>query len=61
MMFGKKINLTLYCLVLSVYTVAAFHLPFFRYLIQHVDGGANAAVLTISALVLLLAVDFLFY
>ncbi len=61
MMFGKKISLTLYCLVLSVYTVAAFHLPFFRYLTQHVDGGANATVLTVSALILLLVVNFLFY
>ena len=61
MMSGKKTSLSLYCLVLSLYTAAAFHLPFFRYLTQHVEGGANAIDLTVSAFIILLAVNYLFY
>ena len=57
MMSGKKTSLSLYCLVLSLYTAAAFHLPFFRYLTQHVEGGANAIDLTVSAFIILLAVN----
>ena len=61
MIFKKKASLQAYSLVLSVYTVCAFHFPFFGYLLQQVEGGFNAVVIFGTALLLLLAVNFVFY
>ena len=60
-LFGKKVSLTAYCLVLSLFTLVAFHGPFYRRLLQSVDGGFNGVVLAVSAAVLLFALDFLLY
>ena len=60
-MIPRKASLTAYSLVLSLYTACAFHLPFFRYLTSHVEGGFNGVLLTVSAAVLLVAVNFLVY
>ena len=57
----KKASLTVYCLVLSLFTLVAFHGPFFRRLAESVDGGFNGVVLAVSAAVLLFALDFLLY
>lgn len=57
----NKAPLPRYCLVLALYTVAAFHLPFFRYLLQQLSGGTNAVVLALSAFLLLLCADYLVY
>ena len=59
--FAKKASLTVYCLVLALFTLVAFHGPFFRRLLQNVDGGANGVILAVSAAVLLFALDFLLY
>ena len=56
-----KTSLTAYALVLSAYTVCAFHIPFFKYLLSHVQGGANGVFLFVSAILLMLALDFFFY
>ena len=60
-LFSKKASLTVYCFVLSLFTLVAFHGPFFRRLLQSVDGGANAVILAVSAAILLFALDFLLY
>ena len=60
-LFKHKASLTAYCLVLSVYTVAAFHVPFFRQLAENLEGGFNAVLITVGALLILLALDFLLY
>ncbi|MBR3989644.1 MAG: DUF1705 domain-containing protein, partial [Bacteroidales bacterium] len=57
----KKASLTAYSLVLSLYTACAFHLPFFRYLTGHLEGGFNGVLLTLSAAFLLVAIDFFVY
>jgi len=57
----KKASLTAYSLVLSLYTACAFHLPFFRYLTGHLEGGFNGVLLTLSAAFLLVAIDFVVY
>ena len=59
--FRDKAPLVLYCLVLAAFTVAAFHIPFFRHLLCCLEGGFNGVVLVVSAGVLLLALDFLLY
>lgn len=57
----EKVPLGRYCLALSVYTVCAFHFPFFSYLRQHLEGGFNGVVLFTTALLLLVAVNYAFY
>ena len=59
--FKEKISLSAYCLVLGVYTLAAFHVPFFSHALQHVEGGFNGVVIIATATVLLLGMDFLLY
>ena len=60
-LFSRKASLTTYCLVLSLFTLVAFHGPFFRHLLQSVEGGFNGVILAVSAAVLLFALDFLLY
>ena len=57
----KKMKLWLYCLVLSIFTVAAYHLPFFRHLVGCIDSGFNGVVLFASAALILLVLDFFLY
>lgn len=59
--FHKKASLALYCLALSVFTVVAFHFPFFKHLSTCLEGGFNGVVLSVSAALLLLSLDFLLY
>lgn len=56
-----KTSLWKYCLVLSVFTVLAYHLPFFKHLLSVTDRGFNGIVLICSAALILLLLDFLLY
>ena len=60
-LFRKKASLTAYSLVLSLYTLAAFHVPFFSHALQRIQGGFNGVLIIASAAVLLLCMDFLLY
>ena len=60
-LFGKKTSLAGYSLVLALFTLAAFHAPFFRRVLQNVEGGFNGVVIFVTALLLLLVLDFLLY
>lgn len=59
--FRKKATLTAYSLALSLFTLAAFHVPFFSHALQHVEGGFNGALIIGTAAFLLLCMDFLLY
>ena len=56
-----KASLAVWSLVLSVFTLAAFHVPFFRHMLSCLDGGPNAVLLVGGAILLLLALDYLLY
>ncbi|MBO4670596.1 MAG: sulfatase-like hydrolase/transferase [Bacteroidales bacterium] len=57
----RSISLAAYSLILGVFTVAAFHVPFFSHVISHLDSaGPGVAVVAFLAL-MLVALDFLFY
>ena len=60
-LFGKKASLAAYSLVLAVFTLVAFHGPFFRRVLQNLEGGWNGAVIFGTALLLLFVLDFLLY
>jgi len=57
--FPKKVSLPVYALAIAVYTVAAFHIPFFKHALSCMEGGWNSVLLTLSAALLLVALDFL--
>ena len=57
----KKVSLAVWSLVLAVFTLVAFHVPFFRHLSANVEAGTNGIVIAVTAALLLLVLDFLLY
>lgn len=57
----KKISLTAFSAVLSLFTLVAFHYPFFRHVLGCIEGGFNGILITGSLAVLMLALNFFFY
>ena len=57
----KKVSLAVWSLVLAVFTLVAFHVPFFRHLSANVEAGTNGIVIAMTAALLLLVLDFLLY
>ena len=59
--FKEKASLSVYSLVLGVYTLVAFHVPFFNHALTHVEAGFNGTLILVTAALLLLCLDFLLY
>lgn len=59
--FQKTVKLSTKCLALAAYTVVAFNLPFFQHALQRMECGWNAWLLTASAVLMMLGVDYFFY
>ncbi|MBR5834953.1 MAG: phosphoethanolamine--lipid A transferase EptA [Bacteroidales bacterium] len=57
----NKIKLTTFCIVLSLFTVLAYHIPFFRLVLENTEGGLNGALIFAGLGVLMLALNFFFY
>ena len=57
----KKAKLSTFSLLLSLYTLLAFHLPFFRHAASCMEGGFNSVMLAVLGLVLLVGLNYLFY
>ena len=57
----KKISLTVMSAVLSVFTLIAYHWPFFRLVTDNVKADLNGVLITVSLVVLMLALNFFFY
>ncbi len=56
-----KISLAAFSAILAVFTLVAFHVPFFRRVLQNVESGFNGVVIAGTAVLLLLVLDFLLY
>lgn len=56
-----KIKLTTMCVVLSLFTVIAYHFPFFRLVLENTEGGLNGALIFSGLAILMLGLDFFFY
>lgn len=56
-----KIKLTTLCAILSIFTLAAYHFPFFRLVLENTEGGFNGTMIVISLAILMLALNFFFY
>lgn len=59
--FKKKVSLTIFCLVLSVFTMVAFHIPFFRLVLNNIEGGFNGVLITGGLGIIMLALNFFIY
>ncbi|MBE6234442.1 MAG: phosphoethanolamine--lipid A transferase EptA [Bacteroidales bacterium] len=60
-LFKDKASLTAVSAVLSIFTVIAYHIPFFTHVLGTIEGGFNGAVITVSLALLMAALDFFFY
>ena len=60
-LFREKASLTAYSLTLSLYTLVAFHVPFFSHALKHIEGGFNGVLIIVTAAVLLLCMNCLLY
>ncbi len=56
-----KASSTRYALILSLYTLVAYHLPLFRYVTESVEQGLNGAVITLSFALLMVVANFMVY
>lgn len=59
--FRKNVKLTVVALILSIFTLIAYHIPFFRYVAENIEHGANGVFIFISLIFLMLALNFFFY
>jgi lipid A ethanolaminephosphotransferase len=59
--FKKEISLTLLCIVLSAFTLIAFHIPFFRQVINNIEGGFNGVLITGGLGIIMLTLNFFIY
>ena len=57
----EKTNLTRISSVLSLFTLVAFHWPFFRLVLGNIEGGFNGVLITGGLGVLMFALNFLVY
>ena len=57
--FREKARLSAYSLLVSVYTLCAFHIPFFQHAAHCLEGGFNSVLIVGMGLVLLLGLNFL--
>lgn len=59
--FKKKTSLTMVCIALSVFTMVAFHIPFFRLVLNNIEGGFNGVLITGGLGILMLVLNFFIY
>lgn len=57
----RRVKLTWVSLILSLFTLVAYHVPFFSYAGGNIEGGFNKIVIFISLGLLMLAANFFFY
>lgn len=58
---SNKLSLTVFAAILSIFTLLAYHFPFFKFVGSNVEGGFNGVLIFISLIVLMLSLNFFFY
>ncbi len=54
-------SLACFALILSAFTLLAYHFPFFRFVLDNVEGGFNTVRIVASLAILMLAANYFFY
>lgn len=57
----RKIKLLAFAAILSIYTLLAFNIPFFRYAVSRIESGFNLFLIPASLIILMLALNYFFY
>jgi lipid A ethanolaminephosphotransferase len=57
----RPISLQTECMILSAFTLVAYHIPFFRLVLGKIEGGFNGVLITAGLAVLMLALNHFFY
>lgn len=57
----RKFSLWVVCALLSAFTLVAYHIPFFRYVVSNLESGLNAVLIVSGLVVLMLAANYFFY
>lgn len=57
----EKASLTRVASVLSLFTLVAYHRPFFRLVLDNLEGGFNGVMIAGGLVVVMLALNFLVY
>lgn len=60
-LFKKKAALAAVSALLSAFTLAVFHIPFFRHVLESVESGFNAVLIFTSLVLLMLVANYFFY
>ena len=59
--FSKSIKLSTACAIMSVFTMVAYHFPFFKLVLKNIEGGLNGVLITAGLAVIMLALNYFFY
>ena len=59
--FKKTASTASLCAVLSIFTLLAYHAPFFRLVSKNVEDGFNGVMITVCLVVLMLVLNYFFY
>ncbi len=57
----QNISLSVFAAILSLFTLVAYHLPFFRYVVENVEGGFNSVFIMASLILLMFALNYFIY
>lgn len=57
--FNRKISVVALSMVLSIFTLAAYHAPVFKVVLENIEGGFNGVIITVGLALLMLATNFL--
>lgn len=59
--FNKKISINVVALALSIFTLLAYHFPFFKVVTDNVKGGFNSVVIVGGLVVIMIALNYMVY
>lgn len=57
----KTISLATVSLILSIFTSVTFHIPFFKLVLERIEGGFNGILITGGLAIIMLALNYFFY
>lgn len=60
-MFKKTVSVKVVSLILSAFTLMAYHFPVFNYAVNNVEGGVNGLLIIGGAAMIMLALNYLIY
>ena len=60
-LFNRNKKLSTVCAIMSAFTLVAYHIPFFRLVLENIEGGFNGVLITGGLAIIMLALNYFFY